>query len=118
MITHLPQFISVDEYAKRNKLTMRTTRDHIRKKKISYEKIGGFDMIAVQVPENSVAFEKNKLVWVQKFAILNKYAPDTIYENIIKNKINAFVVGDRVFVNTEDDSVITFLKNNPPKKTG
>jgi hypothetical protein len=116
MVIHLPQFISVSEYAKRRKLTVRTTRSRMRKRKIGYEKICGMDMIIMPVSGDIPAVDLKKLAWVRTFAVANSYAPDTFYEHIIMNNINAFIIANRIFINPEEESVITFLKNNPPKK--
>lgn len=56
----------------------------------------------------------NKLEWFPQFAKKRKYSPDTIYQQIIFDKINAVVVANLVLVNPEDETVVAFLKNNPP----
>ncbi len=122
MITHLPQFITVKEYAARHKLTARTTRDRIRRKVISYTIICGNKLIVEPVAPNQPPdpnaphVQINKLEWVPQFAKKRRYAPDTIYQHIIFGKINAVVIANLVLVNPEDETVIAFLKNNPPLK--
>ncbi len=121
MIVHLSQFITVKEYAARHRLTVRTTHDRIKRNKISYLTICGFKIIndpSVAMPGDVPAHhvQIGKLEWVPTFAKKRRYAPDTIYQHIICNKINAVVIANLVLVNPDDETVVAFLKNNPPLK--
>jgi hypothetical protein len=60
----------------------------------------------------------NKLKLARNFAIDHKYSPTKLYKGIITGKLNAYVAGHYVFINTEDPSVIDFIKNSKPEGEG
>jgi len=119
MITRIDKYIPAKEYAKKRKLKPRTIHDQIRRKKLPYIMVCGNKMICENIQVTDVEqphVSISKLEWVHRFARKRKYSPDTIYQQIILDKINAVTIGNMVMVNPEDETVISFLKNNPPLK--
>ncbi|MEP7167893.1 MAG: hypothetical protein ABI855_00835 [Bacteroidota bacterium] len=119
MITRLDKYIPAKEYAKKRKLKPRTIHDQIRRKELPYIIVCGNKMICENIGAAAIEHAHvpiSKLEWVHRFARKRKYSPDTIYQQIILDKINAVTIGNMVMVNPEDETVISFLKNNPPLK--
>lgn len=119
MITRLDEYITPKEYAQRIKLKPRTIYDQIKRKTLSHITVCGNKMIYFPKgprDPNRMQVSVGKLEWVHRFARRHKYSPDTIYQQIILDNINAVVIGNLVFVNPEDETVVTFLKNHPPLK--
>jgi|SRR4051812_2625481 hypothetical protein len=116
MIIRLNHYITAKECAKKYGLKTRTIHDQMRRKDISFATICGTKMVVENAPRNPPDVSVSSLQLVKTFARLHKYSPDTIYQNIIRDKINAVVIGNLVLVNPEEQSVIDFLKNNPPAK--
>jgi hypothetical protein len=124
MIYHYTQFLSIKDYCAKHKMKMRTVHTHLRELKIGHERVDGIRLLLDKglLKEHMDAGGKNpaplnKLRLARNFAIDHKYAPRTIYEAVITGKINAYVAGNFVFINTEDPTVGDFLKNHRPQKS-
>ena len=119
MITRLANYTSVKEYVKRGKLKPRTIYDQIRRKELSHITVCGNKMIyerSKPADMDQMQVSINRLEWAHRFAEKHNYSPDTIYQQIILDKINAVVIGNMVMIDPGDETVISFLKNNPPLK--
>ena len=116
MITRLKQYITPKDCVKDGYLKRRTIYDQMRRNAIKYVTVCGNKMVVQYTPREPSGVSIGNLRLVSEFAKSHKYAPDTIYKNIIMDKINAVVIGDLILVNPEDQTVIDFLKNNPPSK--
>lgn len=110
MITRLPQYVTAKDSAKSSHLKTRTIYDQMKRNEIRYVTICGNKMVVENTSKHVEYGSMGNLELVQKFARKHKFSPDTIYRNIIMDKINAVVIGNLILINPEDETVVNFLK--------
>ena len=121
MIVNATHFIPVKEAAKIQGVTARTVHEWIRNGKIGYIKMGGTNYVQrgsgkeFHEKYSGLNIDFGRLIWVPKFAKQRKIAPRTIYEKIILGVINAVTLGDKVFVDPQDPSMVKFLETRKRK---
>jgi hypothetical protein len=109
-VIYYPGFITKEEAAHRQRVTLKTINIQIQEKRIASVTLDGLtfirDTTLPAAPPPSVVW--NELQWVRNFARQNKITSDRIYEQILLGKITAVIIANRVFVTRNEAALLTF----------
>jgi hypothetical protein len=113
-------YVSVEEYARLCGVSVRNIRDRIRAKSISFIKVDIFYAVNVRLspPQKAINTQWRILGKKTPYATLNfpvnslkeigtlcrgkHFSEGIIYEAVLINKLDGYIIGDKVFVNAAD----------------